>query len=70
MCPASENLSKSSSCDLNDLMDKEQDPAVLSKRKKQLENMKGGLQKEQKRESPFHKEFFHFTKSFSRGALA
>lgn len=49
MCPDSENLSESSNFGLNDLMDKEQDPAVLSKRKKQLENMKKGTQKEQKR---------------------
>ena len=55
MCPDSENLSKSSSCVLNDLMDKEQDPAVLSKRKKQLENMKGGLPKEQKRNWNFER---------------
>lgn len=49
MCPDSEGLTESRNSDLNALMDKEQDPAVLTKRKKQIENMRGGAQKEEKR---------------------
>ena len=47
VCPDSEDQT-SRNFDTADFMDKE-DPAVLTKRKKQLENMKGGAQKDQKR---------------------
>ena len=49
VCPDSEKQT-SRNFDTTEFMDKEkEDPAVLTKRKKQLENMKGGAQKDQKR---------------------
>ena len=49
MCPDSEDQTPSSTFRQADPMDNKEDPAVLTKRKKQLENMKGGAQRDQKR---------------------
>ena len=48
MCPDSDDQIPSH-LDMEFTDNKEHDPAVWSKRKKQIENMKGGAQKEQKR---------------------